>query len=84
MDFLQNRRGQLLAAPFSVRPIPEAAVSTPLSWGEVSGRLDIRKHTIKTVPARMKRLKGGDRFLGVLKDRPDLIVALERLAHRTG
>ena len=84
VDFLQNRRGQLLAAPFSVRPVPEAAVSTPLRWSEVTGRLDIRKHTIKTVPARMKRLKGGDPFLGVLKDRPDLIGALERLARRTG
>ena len=84
VDFLQNRRGQLLAAPFSVRPVPEAAVSTPLRWSEVTGRLDIRKHTIKTVSARMKRLKGGDPFSGVLKDRPDLIGALERLARRGG
>ena len=84
VDFLQNRRGQLLVAPFSVRPVPEAAVSTPLRWSEVTRRLDIRKHTIKTVPARMKRLKGGDPFLGVLKERPDLIGALGRLARRAG
>ena len=84
VDFLQNRRGQLLVAPFSVRPVPEAAVSTPLRWSDVTKRLDIRKHTIKTVPARMKRLKGGDPFVGVLKDRPDLIGALERLARRAG
>ena len=84
VDFLQNRRGQLLVAPFSVRPVPEAAVSTPLKWSEVTQRLDIRKHTIRTVPARMKRLKGGDPFLGVLKDRPDLIGALGRLARRAG
>ena len=70
VDFLQNRRGQLLVAPFSVRPVPEAAVSTPLKWSEVTQRLEIRKHTIRTVPARMKRLKGGDPFFGVLKDRP--------------
>lgn len=84
VDFLQNRRGQLLVAPFSVRPVPEAAVSTPLRWSEVTKRLDIRKHTIRTVPARMKRLKGGDPFLAVLDDRPDLIGALERLARREG
>ena len=84
LDFLQNRRGQLLVAPFSVRPVPEAAVSTPLKWSEVTQRLDIRKHTIRTVPARMKRLKGGDPFLAVLKDRPDLIGALGRLARRGG
>jgi bifunctional non-homologous end joining protein LigD len=84
VDFLQNRRAQLLVVPFSVRPVPEAAVSTPLKWSEVMKSLDIRKHTIKTVPARMKRLKGGDPFSGVLEDRPDLIGALERLARRTG
>ena len=84
VDFLQNRRGQLLVAPFSVRPVPEAAVSTPLRWSEVTGRLDIRKHTIKTVPARMKRLKRGDPFGGVLKDRPDVVGAFERLARRAG
>ena len=84
VDFLQNRRGQLLVAPFSVRPVPEAAVSTPLRWSEVTQRLDIRKHTIRTVPARMRRLKGGDPFLGVLKDRPDLLGALGRLARRAG
>ena len=84
LDFLQNRRGQLLVVPFSVRPVPEAAVSTPLKWSEVTNRLDIRKHTIKTVPARMKRLKGGDPFLRVLQERPDLIGALGRLAQRMG
>jgi bifunctional non-homologous end joining protein LigD len=84
VDFLQNGHGQLLAAPFCVRAVPEAAVSTPLKWSEVTKRLDIRKHTIKTVPARMRRLKGSDPLAAVLKDRPDLIAALERLARRAG
>ena len=82
VDFLQNGHGQLLAAPFCVRAVPEAAVSTPLKWSEVTKRLDIRKHTIKTVPARMRRLTGADPFVGVLKDRPDLMAALGRLARR--
>ena len=82
VDYLQNASGQLLVAPFSVRPVPGAAVSTPLSWSEVTGRLDIREHTIKTVPDRMERLKGGDPFLGVLDDSPDLMGALKRLAAR--
>ena len=82
VDFLQNASGQLLVAPFCARPVPEAAVSTPLRWSEVTSKLDIRKHTIKTVPGRMKRLKGGDPLLRVLDDKPDLIGALGRLAAR--
>ena len=35
LDYLQNRHGQLIVAPFSVRPLPGATVSMPLSWGEV-------------------------------------------------
>ena len=58
VDFLQNRRGQLLVAPFSVRPVPEAAVSIPLKWSEVTKRLDIRKHTIKTVPGPHEATQG--------------------------
>ncbi len=50
----------------------------------MTSKLDIRKHTIKTVPARMKRLKGGDPLLGVLDDKPDLMGALERLDRRAG
>ena len=32
IDFLQNRKGQTIAAAYSVRPKPGATVSTPLDW----------------------------------------------------
>ena len=83
VDFLQNGHGQLLVAPFCVRPVPEAAVSTPLRWSEVTNKLDIRKHTIRSVPKRMKRLEGGDPLVGVLDDKPDLAGALDRLSRRS-
>ena len=35
VDYLQNGRGKLLAAPFSARPLPGAPVSMPLRWDEV-------------------------------------------------
>ena len=35
LDYLQNRHGQLIVAPFSVRPLPGASVSMPLVWDEV-------------------------------------------------
>src|SRR5690606_13794782 len=35
VDYLQNRQGQLVAAPFTVREKPGATVSAPLAWDEV-------------------------------------------------
>ncbi len=78
VDYLQNGSGKLIVAPFSVRAIPGAPVSVPLAWREVNGKLDIRRHTIRTVPERMRKLKG-DPLAEVLELAPDLGSALERL-----
>ncbi len=81
IDYVQNGHGRLLVSPFCVRPLPGAPVSTPLKWTEVTPQLDIGKHTIKTVPLRLKRLK--QEPLGqVLELRPDLHHALGLLAER--
>jgi bifunctional non-homologous end joining protein LigD len=61
-----------------VRPLPGAPVSMPLAWREVNRRLDIRKHTIQSAPARMAKLKA-DPLAEVLETVPDLGDALERL-----
>ena len=78
VDYLQNGSGKLIVAPFSVRPLPGAPVSVPLAWREVSRKLDIRRHTIRTVPERMRKLKR-DPLADVLELSPDLGGALERL-----
>ncbi|HEX6104443.1 MAG TPA: DNA ligase D, partial [Gemmatimonadales bacterium] len=78
IDYLQNGSGKLVVAPFSVRPLPGAPVSVPLTWREVNSRLDIRAHTIRTVPERMRKL-GVDPLAEVLELAPDLAAALERL-----
>ena len=64
LDFLQNRRGQTLAAPYSVRPFPGATVSTPLKWQEVKKGLDPARFTIKTLPRRLAAV--GDLWQPVL------------------
>ena len=79
IDFVQNGRGRLLVAPFSVRPLPAAPVSTPLRWSEVKPGLDLRDHNIRSVPERLKKLKT-DPLRGVLTGQPDLLAALRRLS----
>ena len=83
LDYVQNGHGRLLVAPFSARPLPGAPVSMPLKWSEVTPKLDIKKFTIKTAPARMKKLKD-DPLRDVLELKPDLLHALEQLHARVG
>lgn len=64
LDFLQNRRGQTITAPYAVRPRPGATVSTPLEWEEVKGRLTPQQFTIETVHKRLQKI--GDIWKPVL------------------
>jgi bifunctional non-homologous end joining protein LigD len=81
VDFLQNGRGKLLAAPFCARPVPAATVSMPLDWEELTDDLRMDRFTMKSAPARMEAL-GRDPCAGVLSTTPDLTGALARLAAR--
>jgi len=64
IDYLQNRKGQTLASPYSVRPKPGATVSTPLEWNEVNDKLTPQQFTIKNVLKRFE--KKGDLWAPVL------------------
>lgn len=79
VDALQNGRGKLLAAPYTVRPRPGAPVSTPLLWSEVGPKLDVRKFDLKTVPKRLRKM-GEDPLLPVLGEAPDLARTLDLLS----
>ncbi|MEO7083459.1 MAG: DNA ligase D [Gemmatimonadaceae bacterium] len=79
LDYLQNRHGQLIVAPFCVRPLPGASVSMPLRWDEVDQSLDPRNYTIRNAVERMERF-GSDPVVAVLEDKPDLAAVLETLA----
>ncbi len=81
LDYLQNRHGQTIVAPFSVRPLPGATVSMPLEWHEVNESLDPRNFTIKNAIERLEKL-GSDPVHGVLEEVPDLMAVLQRLAER--
>ncbi|HSE29163.1 MAG TPA: non-homologous end-joining DNA ligase [Candidatus Saccharimonadales bacterium] len=77
LDYLQNSRGQTLAAPYSARPTKDASVSAPLDWSEVTPRLRPSQFTIKNMPTRIKKV--GDLWQGVLKDRNDIAKILKSL-----
>jgi len=54
VDYNQNRWGSTLASIYSVRPRPEATVSTPVTWKEVEQGLRIEDFTVRNVPARVR------------------------------
>lgn len=77
IDYLQNRRGQTLAAPYSLRPWPGATVSTPLEWKEVNKKLDPGSFTLKTIWKRLE--KKGDLWEPLLKNKIDLAESIRCL-----
>jgi bifunctional non-homologous end joining protein LigD len=70
IDYNQNAKDRTVASAYSVRPTPDARVSTPLRWTEVS-RCDPAKFTIDTVPKRFAKdgdpLEGIDEAVGSLE-----------------
>ena len=72
VDYNQNAWGRTLASIYSVRPRPEATVSTPLDWKEVAAGVRIEDFRLDNVRARIARL--GDLWKPLLaaKGRTDL------------
>ena len=62
-----RRWGSTLASVYSVRPRPEATVSTPVTWKEVERGIRIEDFTVRNVPARVAKL--GDLWKPLLAKR---------------
>lgn len=67
VDYNQNAWGRTLASIYSVRPRPQASVSTPVKWSELERGVKIEDFRIDNVPARVKRL--GDLWKPLLEKR---------------
>jgi bifunctional non-homologous end joining protein LigD len=73
LDVKMNGHGQQVVAPYSIRPLPSAAVATPLQWDELEGDLDPAAFTPEIVRERIARtgdvgaalLHGGQTLSGV-------------------
>ncbi|HEX7949018.1 MAG TPA: DNA primase small subunit domain-containing protein [Candidatus Limnocylindrales bacterium] len=62
LDYNQNAKDRTVASAYSVRPLPDARVSTPLSWDEVP-TCEAEAFTIATVPKRFAEI--GDPGAGI-------------------
>lgn len=76
LDFLQNRTGATMAAPYALRPREGAPVSMPLDWKNVTARLDPLDFNIRTVPGIVDRK--GDAWRDLFMKRLDLNAALAK------
>jgi bifunctional non-homologous end joining protein LigD len=56
VDYNQNAWGRTLASVYSVRPEPEATVSTPVTWEEVERGFRMEDFRIDNLPQRVARL----------------------------
>jgi DNA ligase D-like protein (predicted polymerase) len=78
LDYNQNAKDRTTCSAYSVRPLPDARVSTPLRWEEVPD-CDPADFTVATVPERVARL--GDPH-AAMDDEPGSLEALLELAER--
>ena len=62
LDYNQNARDRTVASAYSIRPMPDARVSTPLAWDEVAD-VEPERFTVRTVPERLRTI--GDPGAGI-------------------
>ena len=55
VDYNQNAWGRTLASIYSLRPTPEATVSTPVTWPEVEQGIEPSAFTIRTIGPRLRK-----------------------------
>ncbi|MGH3372303.1 MAG: ATP-dependent DNA ligase, partial [Nocardioidaceae bacterium] len=74
VDYNQNSRDRTIASAYSLRPIPGAPVSTPLTWEELP-EVDPRALTLHTVPKRLA--EAGDPHQDIDRVHHSLVPLLE-------
>jgi len=62
LDYNQNAKDRTTCSAYSVRPLPDARVSTPLHWDEVLD-CDPADFTVLTVPKRLKEFGDPHAFI---------------------
>jgi DNA ligase D-like protein (predicted polymerase) len=62
LDYNQNAKDRTTCSAYSVRPLPDARVSTPLTWDEVPD-CEPGDFTVATVPARFQKIGDPNGFI---------------------
>jgi bifunctional non-homologous end joining protein LigD len=57
VDYLRNERGATAVASYSTRARRGATVATPLSWDELTAKLDPQEFNVRTIARRLARLR---------------------------
>jgi bifunctional non-homologous end joining protein LigD len=78
LDYNQNAKDRTTCSAYSVRPLPDARVSTPLNWNEVM-TCDPADFTVMTVPDRFAKI--GDPHAS-MNEHAGLLDALLEMAAR--
>ena len=74
IDYNQNARDRTIASAYSVRPVPGALVSAPLTWDEVPDA-EMGDFSLRTMPARVREI--GDVSAGLHRTAFSLAPLLE-------
>jgi DNA ligase D-like protein (predicted polymerase) len=81
IDYNQNAKDRTVASAYSVRPVPDARVSAPVTWDELP-ECELGDFTIATVPARFAAVgdpgAGIDEAVGSLEALLELSARQER------
>ena len=81
LDYNQNAKDRTVASAYSVRPVPDARVSAPVTWDELPS-CELGDFTMATVPARYARIgdpgAGIDEAVGSLEGLLELSARQER------
>jgi DNA ligase D-like protein (predicted polymerase) len=81
IDYNQNAKDRTVASAYSVRPVPDARVSAPVTWDELPA-CELGDFTLATVPARFRAVgdpgAGMDEAVGSLDALLELSARQER------
>ena len=79
LDYNQNAKDRTVASAYSVRPVPEAWVSAPVTWDELPS-CELADFTLRTMPARYAAV--GDPAAGIDASAGSLEALLELSARQ--